>query len=282
MSQFLSLSLSRYFRSLLPLFFSFSVVCFGLFILPARGQVQSEVQSTSNLDRTERFRIANQLVSEGRPSEAIVIYEELLKTPSGLLYYNSGVAYQMMGKLGLAKALYLSASAYPETREASLQNLDQVESLLPFKMAKIPPYPWQRFYHFLVEDLGMPFLFWVAGLGLYLFTGGLIGYMFTTKQRFSKIVIFTGLTLLFSMSWVLLSRHVEIQNTLNGVITVSSVTLIEDPALDLESTDIAYEGALVKADLRESRPEEGWYFVTLQNGAKGWLMESSFKSVPFY
>lgn len=282
MSQFLSLSLSRYFRSLLPLFFSFSVACFGLFVLPARGQVQSEIQSTSTLDRTERFRIANQLVSEGRPSEAIVIYEELLKTPSGLLYYNSGVAYQMMGKLGLAKAMYLSASAYPETREASLQNLDQVESLLPFKMAKIPPYPWQRFYYFLVEDLGMPFLFWVAGLGLYLFTGGLIGYMFTTKQRFSKIVIFTGLILLLSMSWVLLNRHLEIENSLRGVVTLSSVTLIEDPILELESTDIAYEGATVKVDFRESRPEDGWYFVTLQNGAKGWLMESSFKSVPFY
>ncbi len=231
--------------------------------------------------RQSDFRKANELVTGGRPIEALSIYEELLESPSGILYYNSGIAYQMMGEIGSAKMMMLAAAKYPETREIALQSLEQINALLPFKMAIIPRYPWQKAYDYLVDEMGLKALIWVGAFSLYMTVGGFLWLLFSDSRRKPMMLTAVSTILFLSIVAILSIRHVEGNRFSTGVVTVNSVTLTEDPDLELESTNIAYEGTVFRADLRESRPEEGWYFVTLQNGARGWLMENSFKTVPF-
>jgi hypothetical protein len=267
----------------LNIFFLFMFLTLVGPVKSVKAQVLLAQPETETIEeRQVKLREANQLITKGRPSEAIPLLQELNSFPSGIVYYNLGVAYQFMGEMGESKAMFMAASSFPETKEEARIAIEQVDELLPFKMASIPRYPWQKIYDYLIFDIGVQSLIWIGAFTLYLTVGGLLWAVYSTARKKAISLAILSFSSLLAIISILSTRYFELKHIATGVITTSSVTLVENPDLELESTNIAYEGAVVKVDLRESRLEEGWHFVTLQNGAKGWLMESSFKTVPFY
>ena len=249
--------------------------------LPAQILLKSPLSETTSEERQIKWREAHQQVQEGRPSDALSLYQELLDSPSGILFFNSGVAYQMMGELGEAKAMFLAASAFPETKELSQRAIEEIDALLPFKMASIPRYPWQKVYDYLIQEIGIRFLVWTGAFTLYLLVAGLLWMLFSSSRKQPLTLLIPSAVGFLAVLAILFIRQHDVNHFVTGVVTATSVSLIENPDLELESTTIAYEGAVFRADLRESRTEEGWVYVTLQNGAQGWLMENNFKAVPF-
>ena len=265
------------------IFFLFLLLTLVGPVKSVKGQVLLAQPETETFEeRQVKLREANQLISEGRPSEAIPILQELNSFPSGIVYYNLGVAYQLMGELGEAKAMYMVASVFPQSKIEAENAIVELDELLPFKMAVIPRYPWQKLYDLFIHEIGVHALIWLGGLALYLAVAALLWAIYSSARKLPITLATLFFSSLLAIISILSARHFELKHEATGVITTASVTLVENPDLELESTNIAYEGAVIKVDLQKSHPDEGWYFITLQNGAMGWLMESSFKTVPFY
>jgi hypothetical protein len=229
------------------------------------------------------FLQANRLLAEGRPGDALVIYESLLDATSelhsGAVHYNAGIAAQSMNRLGSAKAHYLGAASFVETREAALAALAQVDQILPFKMARIPRYPWQKAYDWMTDAWGAEALLIAGSLGLYMACLGGVLLLFTTYRRTGRGLCAFGLAMFALTLGVVLALEHELVRRGTAVVTSPSVALTEDPGTGLESTQIAYEGAVATLDLRMSADYPGWFHVVLENGSVGWLRHDDLQRV---
>lgn len=226
------------------------------------------------------FGEANERLREGRADLALQTYDSLLaSTPhSGLLLYNAGVASQAMNRLGHAKAFFLGAARYPETREAARRALERTDELLPYKIPRIPRYPWQRVYDRMVLDWGSRTLLRLASLGFYL---GAIGVAVGLGWRFGRAAIWlcsVGFAVFAFFATVLIIENAVDARTAQGVVTVDRTPLYEDPEAGLESTTMAYEGGVVDVEL--GRSSDQWLFVTLENGTRGWIRGATVRMVP--
>lgn len=250
----------------------------GWILLEPRAEMGVAVDSL----QTEFLR-ANRLLADGRPADALIIYDSLLETDSGLhsgaVHYNAGIAAQSMNRLGSAKAHYLGATSFRETREAAIAAMAQVDQLLPFNMARIPRYPWQKAYDVMTDTLGAQFILIAGSMGLYLACLGGMLWIFTSLRRTGRGLCVSGLGIFVVALGIALTLERELDRHGTAVVISPTVTLAEDPGSGLESTQLAYEGAVATLDLRRSAEYPGWFLAVLENGSRGWLRREDLQRV---
>ena len=222
------------------------------------------------------FDRANTLLEEQEYSEAIERYKSIYEEGyvSGALWLNIGVAYTQLDSLGKAKYYILRASEFSETEEIAKQSLEVVENRFSRRSAVLPMLPWDRFFNFLDNSLGIAGLMVIGLLFLNVTAALLLASWFRPEMKtlFNKLSIVTIiLTVLFIFFSVFLSLQEDWYET--GVTIADQATVYNQPDTDSAVVSTAYEGYTMRVYVEESANVAGdnWFYVRLANGLYGWV-----------
>lgn len=220
------------------------------------------------------FDRANEKMEEYRISEAVDLYRSIEREGhlSGKLFYNLGIAALYRDSLGLAKYYFMRSAGYPDTRTEADLALNSLESRFDRRSAVLPELPWERLFSRLEDSAGASGMIIFAILFFNLAAALLIGSWFFTNRAvlFRRFAWLAALSALLSM---LASIHLQrsADRYATGVMIESRTPLLD--RADRGSTDVSnvFEGYTMRVDLVRSRPDEGWYYVRLENGMYGWI-----------
>lgn len=225
-----------------------------------------------------RFDEANSLLGENQYRGAIELYKSIAEDGyvSGALWLNMGIAYSQIDSLGVAKYYLLKAEKYSETKEFARESLEVVNDRFSRRSAVLPPLPWDQFFQALEEKYGV----WAISLAaLFLLYGGvalIIGSWF--RKDFRKLLSKSGYGILI-LSALLFLVAIIINYQQNrygtGVMVERQVNVHRLPGEQSSIISIAYEGYTMRVDFKESKVEENWKYVRLENGMYGWIKKES-------
>jgi hypothetical protein len=193
---------------------------------------------------------------------------------SGALWLNMGVAYTQLDSLGKAKFYLLRAAEFSETEELASQSLEVIENRFSRRSAVLPMLPWDRFFNFLDDFLGISGLMIVGLLFLNTTAALVLAAWFRPALRpsFKKLSIAsTALSFLFIFFSVFLSLQEDWYDT--GVTVAEEAIVYDRPTAESAEVSTAYEGYTMRVYNEESAeaPDENWYYVRLANGLYGWI-----------
>lgn len=221
-----------------------------------------------------RFDQANELLSQNRIEEAVKIYKELESEDhsSGSLWYNMGITYIQMDSLGKAKFYFLRASEFQNTAQLASNALTFIEDRLSRRSAVLPRLPWERFFDWLSGIFGKRALL-LGGLLLLNGAAGLVitGW-FADKgkiwfKRSSWILASAGLLSILSSAYL----DYTDDRYKTGVMVDSQTVMYQAPDSESAVITTVFEGYQMTVDAYESREQDGWNYVRLQNGMFGWI-----------
>lgn len=235
---------------------------------------------TPAFPQQSRFDLANEWMEELRFEEAFTAYREIEKEGyrSGKLYFNMAVAAVQLDSLGLAKFYMLQSARFDETREEAEEALRAINEQFDRRSAVLPKLPWERFYDWLTDEVGVVMLLLAGVLLLQIGTGGIIASWF--YQRTSKFLSRAGLvTAGFALLLIFISLCIRVKESryAAAVVVVRSETVHEEPDSTSAAVSSAYEGYQLRVDRRISEEEEGWTHVRLENGLEGWIGTSAIR-----
>ncbi len=228
----------------------------------------------------EAFALANELYLEGRFEDAILVYEQIIK--SGLhspeLYYNLGNAWYRSNRIPHAILNYERAALLSPGDDDIRFNLELARSHLRDRIEELPGFFLNRWWRGVRDIMSTPG--W-AVLSISAFTGMLVFMAVflmvsskTIKQIFFwfSILIFLVSVLSFSLG---LDQRNYIKNYNGAIVFAQSVSVKSSP--DVNSTDlfIIHEGT--KVWVEETIGD--WYAVRLSDGNKGWLKKETVKVI---
>ncbi|HAC15091.1 MAG TPA: hypothetical protein DCE78_03990, partial [Bacteroidetes bacterium] len=228
----------------------------------------------------QQFNDYNELLEQNNFSDSIVGYESIVGSgfESGPLYLNMGIAATRMDSLGLAKYYYLKARNFDEVRLAANDALDFVNYELGRRGARLPELAWTRITHFLFFE--MNHIGYVV-LGLILINLGVIFYVIHWLRDYLKqINRYIGIAL-FVTGFIVMSGAIVIYSYSSsyseGVQIQREVQVRNQPTMDAEIIQTGYEGFRYIIDMKSSGDSEGWYYVRMSNGSRGWIETNHLK-----
>lgn len=221
-----------------------------------------------------RFDEATSLLEQQNYSQAIDLYQSIAQEghQSGALWLNMGVAYARLDSMGMAKYYLLQAQKFEETEISAQEGLIYINERLSRRSAVLPPLPWERFFHFLINSIGITSMFILAFLTLYLGVTSIILSWFYGHNR--KLFHLGGLTtiglsvIIFACSFYM--NYIENRYG-TGVLTDRQAMVYEQPNSNSAPVSTAYEGYTMRVDLKESSESSGWNYIRLENGMYGWV-----------
>lgn len=221
------------------------------------------------------IKMANQLYKQGQYGDAAKLYENVLtKGVAPELYYNLGNSYFKADEIGLAILNYERALRLDPGYDDARYNLKIAESKIVDNVNSTPSFFVKRFINSLIQNnssnqwalISLACLF--ISLALFFF------FVFSTdrnrrKYGFFGMLFVAGLfviTLIFSGI-----RKEQFVKHNEAIVLSGSVTAKSSP--DKSGTDLfqLHEGTKVNVKSTLS----GWSEITLENGAVGWVEEST-------
>lgn len=222
------------------------------------------------------FDEANRLLEENRFDEAIALYRGIADEGyvSGALWLNMGIAYTQMDSLGMAKFYLLKASGERETEQLAQVALDYVNERFTRRSAVLPPLPWDRFFQFLSNQIGITALAVTALLLLNLSTVLLIVAWFRVDLknlfRIGSATLFGFSILLLLFSFII---HYQENRFSTGIVTDRQSVVYQEPEVSASQITTAFEGFSLRIDHKRSEESTDWFYVRLENGMYGWIPE---------
>lgn len=223
-----------------------------------------------------RFDEANDLLEENSYRDAIEIYKSIADEGyhSGPLWLNMGIAYSHLDSLGVAKFYLMKAEKYSETREIASQSLEFVNERFSRRSAVLPPLPWDRFFQWLSEYIGVGWLVFISFFFLYTGAGLLIWSWF--RYDLNKLLRYSGYSMLgVSLIFFTVLLFVNYQDNRygTGVMVDRQGPVYEQPQEASSVVSTAYEGYIMRVDYRRSEEHADWKYVRLENGMYGWVKQ---------
>lgn len=232
------------------------------------------------LAQQARFDEATVLLEHQEYRKAIGKYLDIADDghQAGALWFNLGVAYSHLDSLGMAKFYFLKASEYRETQPASQEAVQFVNDRFSRRSAVLPALPWERFFDYLNVRIGSSGLFSIALGFFYLGIAGIILYWFFPALR--SLYYYPGLgAVMFSLILFITAFYVQYRdhryNT--AVLIERQSEVFESPDPDSPRVSMAYEGYTMRVDNKQSKMQQGWYYIRLENGMYGWINDQSIK-----
>jgi hypothetical protein len=233
-------------------------------------QIVSSSQAQLNFDK------ANQLLQEQDYTAALKAYQELRSTGwvSGPLALNTGLAYAQLDSLGKAKAYFLQASEFEQTREEAQKGLDFVGKKLPQKAAHLPKLPWDYILDATIT-LGTQAWSWLAMISAYASLLLLALYWFLFRENnwmlrsFWAVLVLTG----FLAAAAFYTDYVHFRYGKAVLITQQS-DLKKSPDSEAEVVSLTFEGYEFTVDFVTSQENADWIYVRMSNGIYGWIKKS--------
>lgn len=213
---------------------------------------------------------------------AISQYQEIADEGhhSGALWFNLGVAYTQLDSLGLAKYYFLKASDYPETKTDAQSAIEYVNDRFSRRSAILPPLPWERFFNYLNNQVGISSLYSMGLIFLYLGIAGILLFWFYYKFR--SYTFYAGISALV-MSFLLFITAFYVQYLDNrygvGVVIERQSVVYQSPDIASSVISTAHEGYTVRVDYLESDEHQEWIYIRLENGMHGWIEDQAVKTL---
>jgi hypothetical protein len=221
-----------------------------------------------------RFDEATFLLEKQEYREALNLYKTIADDGniSGALWLNMGIIYARLDSLGMSKYYLLQAEKYPETRELAEEALSYVNERFSRRSAVLPPLPWDRFFNYLSESVGITWLFALAFFFLYSGVAFLITSWFTRSYKKPLNYSASGLlvisVLIFASAFYV---HYLDNRFGTGVLIDRQSTVYEAPDAESVEVSTAYEGYTMRVDFKRSSETDNWSYVRLENGRYGWV-----------
>ena len=228
----------------------------------------------------EQFNNFNELLEENSFSDAINGYESIIASgfESGPLYLNMGIAATRMDSLGLAKFYYLKAQDFEDVRLAANDALEFVDYELGRRGARLPELAWTRITQYLFFEMNH---FGYVVLGLIFINLGVIFFVIHWLRNYlKKLNRYIGIGL-FVAGFVVMSAGILIYSYSSGysegVQIGREVQVRNMPSNDAEIIQTGYEGFRYIIDMKTSGNSDGWYYVRMSNGSRGWVETNNLK-----
>lgn len=220
-----------------------------------------------------KFDQANQFLKNQEFEQAITMYRELkmAEFESGALYLNSGLAYTQLDSLGMAKADFLQAAEFEDTREQALEGLTYITKKLPQKAAALPKMPWDNLLEWTVES-GIYFWMILGSLLLYLSFLFLVLYWFKFRGNRLVLNLLMG-GILLTIAFFAAGFYTNYVNSRYGkaVLIKEQSTLYEAASSSSSVISLAFEGYEFTVDFTTSAGNPDWVYVRMSNGVFGWI-----------
>lgn len=248
-----------------------TTVC--LLVLIAMHPLAAQELSGGETTLATGFRQANQAYSEGRYSEALQGYRDLLERsgPSAELYYNAGCAALKAGELGQA-AVSFHRAARLDPRDPDIRaNLEFVREFVG--SGEDGEAEENVFFSFVsglifslttreVSILQLLFLL-VFSLGAVAVAAGQTGSL----RKLSVVLAAGGLVLLMANSAVLAAHIYRYHHVSEAVVVQDDAEALSGPGEENTRVLVIPEATVVR--VREQRGD--WALVSLPSGRSGWL-----------
>ncbi|NUM51565.1 MAG: tetratricopeptide repeat protein [Flavobacteriales bacterium] len=223
-------------------------------------------------ERVNTLQQASTLYSEGKYEEAKDLYEKLLlQYPENeALHYNMGNCYFKLQQLSYAIYHFEKAIKIKPNYEDAQHNLQLANMQTIDKMQEIPDFFIKKWI------TGFLMLYhhntW-AITGIFLLFGSIVFFLFFL---FSNIIVIRKVgfysCLLFIVAGLLLqgvsyARYNTLSNKQYAIIKNTKSNILSAPADDSKKLFVLHEGSKIL----KVKEENGWLFISLPNGNKGWI-----------
>ena len=226
----------------------------------------------------ERFIEANEYYSIEEYSEAIKVYEDILKNGEHAnVYYNLGNSYFRVGDIGNSiwayeKALKLS----PRDSDINF-NLKYLRFMVKDKILPPDDIYFISLYKSLVLKFSFTDILFLLGfIFMFLSIKYLINQYFNFLIYFNGFINYTSIVFLLIFSWMALDKYWDISDINHGIIT-SSVVDVRSSPLDRGDNVVfrIHEGTKVEIQNIQS----GWSEIMLLDGKKGWIFSKGVRQI---
>lgn len=227
-----------------------------------------------------RFSEANQLFKSAKYSQAMGIYDSLVKAGhrSSELYFNLAYSYSKMGETGKS-ILYLERALRYDPSNDRAQLLLVNENLkIKEKIAIIPQFFIFKFFDDISRFNGswswLFIIFVLFTSGLVFLCGYLLKWDFASKRNTLLFIPVLVILLVLSVPAFIISYDREV-NLREVVILDENITLFEVPEVSGKKEAQIYEGNKLKI----LNDISGWYLVRLSNGKEGWIIKKGVSEI---
>ncbi len=242
-----------------------------LFIL-----ISALVTINSYSQETEKFRKGVDEYTAGNFSQALQSWIDIYNTGhrSASLNYNIGNAYFKLGEIPLAILFYERAYLLKPADENINYNLSIAKSMTVDRFNEIPELFFIKWFNFISLILHGNTWSLISIISFILCLCFISLYVYSSQYRFKVAGFWIAIVLLvisistISFSW---QNRTLVNDSHKGIISTPQVSGKSSP--DTSGTDlfVIHEGTKVTIGEEVS----GWYEITLSDGNKGWIPETS-------
>ncbi|MGC3979462.1 MAG: tetratricopeptide repeat protein [Paludibacteraceae bacterium] len=229
--------------------------------------------------RAESLALANELYKQGNYSDAASIYEdEIKKGISAELYYNMGNTYYKMGEVGLSILNYERALRLKPSYSDAEYNLNIAKQKVVDNVGATPVFFVKRWATSIFEWFTSSQWAVISILSFVLSLGLILLFAFSRERDKRKLYFYASFTLFFVtvIAFVLSGiRKEQMLKHRDAIIMNGAVTVKSSP--DKSGTDIfqLHEGTKVQIKTMLTN----WAEIELENGAVGWVEESTIERI---
>jgi len=223
------------------------------------------VLGTDMYDAT--FDNANQAYRSGNYPSAIAQYEQLLtaRVADPVLFFNLGNAYDGVGNVGKAIAMYERALQLDPNMEAAKHNIETLLKGTKRNLARPLPGDIEQALFFWAENLSFKAVLWL-GIAGWALLWLLLAFRAFRSVRFLRLAAaVVGVAALLSLGAAWAKAH----PLALAVAAQTEVPVFFGKNPDEPPRFLLYEGDRVRVE----RQEPGWALVSTAGGDRGWVQE---------
>ena len=256
--------------------FSLKTIAFFTFTL----LLYCNMFATSIQDPNIDFNQANNLYSEAKYSEAIEIYEQLVKDDmlSTDIYFNLGNAYYKTNDIPSAILNYEKALKLQPDNKDAIFNLKLANAKTVDKIETAPDlFITNTWNTFVTSKTADNWAYYTVGL-LLLTVILFISYLISHQLLIKKTGFYGGLFFLVLgvFCWIMAAQNTAYhENSAQAIIFTETITIKSEPNIKGEKLFTLHEGTKIK--VIETANE--WTKIKLPNGNEGWLKVSDIRTI---
>ena len=248
--------------------------------LNVNAHAQTLADSIRDLSPQAIFDKANIQIELKHYRKALDLYQAInhQDVASGPLYLNMGIAWTQLDSLGLAKYYFLKAADFPSTKSQALQGVDYVNNQLEHNETLLPPLPWDRFFNWIENQIGIHFLVFISiiiiNLGVLLF---IATWLWPQYRKWTKSpgygILVIGIILLLLAGFT----DYQARRFTPAIQIVKESNIRQSPDSNSEIVSLSYKGYRFRIDRERSQKYPDWYYVRMGNGQYGWIHRNDLK-----
>lgn len=224
---------------------------------------------------TPSFEEANIQYKEGRYSEALAIYTELID--SGVehenLYYNLGNSAYKLNQIGLSIWAYEKALKLKPGDKDIKHNLQLANLKIKDRVVESPKFFIVEWFSSLSLVLSSNKWAMVSLLSLFFGIVALLVYLFSSKLLFRKSGFYKFILFILVAILSLIFAKLTSKQAPKAIVFAYSVTAKSAPSQASNDLFIIHEG--IKVSIVDE--DENWMQIELPNEMKGWIKKSDLK-----